>query len=141
MDIVDYHPDHLYALRKLYLDVRRQTFTWLDTHQYQLSDFDRDTLDEQIYVALWHGQVVGFISIWQPDHFIHHLYVDSQYHHLGLGKNLLAKARSEHATLSLKCMTQNVKAARFYAAQGFKIISHHQSDEGGYQLMRYGAKE
>ncbi len=135
MQIVEFSPQYLAPLRQLYLEARRATFTWLDSSHYQLSDFDRDTQGEKIYLAVDAQQLLGFIAIWQQDSFVHHLYVTPASQRCGVGKKLLAKARAEHATLSLKCMTHNRKAIGFYQSQGFNVVSHHDSDDGGYELM------
>ncbi|CDH26483.1 conserved hypothetical protein [Xenorhabdus bovienii str. kraussei Becker Underwood] len=54
---------------------RKVTFTWLNTDNYQLTDFDKDTEGEMIYIAVENDKVLGFISVWAQNHFIHHLYV------------------------------------------------------------------
>ena len=62
------------AVRKVYSDTRRSEFKWLKDNHLDLSDFDKDTEGEKILVALENSQVVGFISIWEADSFIHHLF-------------------------------------------------------------------
>ena len=88
MEITEFDPKHLEPLRQLYLESRAATFTWLDSQAYELSDFDRDTEGEEIWVAMESDEVVGFISIWSPDGFIHHLFVSPDYRNTGAGSRL-----------------------------------------------------
>ncbi len=75
MEIKTFTDKYRNALRSIYLESRKSTFTWLETSTYQLLDFDQDTEAERIHVALEGDDVLGFISVWEPDNFIHHLYV------------------------------------------------------------------
>ena len=63
MEIVKYHRDYLPVLRQLYLDSRSATFTWQDTTVFELSDFERDTDGEQIWVAVEGSEVLGLSLI------------------------------------------------------------------------------
>lgn len=63
-------------LRSLYLAARQAAFTWRDTRNYRLEDFDRSTIGEEIWVAEQDGKLIGFVSIYRAEDFIHNLYVD-----------------------------------------------------------------
>ena len=127
--------DHA-ALSKLYLASRVQTFYWLDTSAYKAEDFDRDTLGEKVLVAEEEGEIMGFISLWVPDNFIHHLYVDPGCVNQGVGKLLLqAACAGFDLPLKLKCLEKNINACNFYLSQGWRIL-YKQADAGGdYYLM------
>ncbi|WP_407857551.1 hypothetical protein [Enterococcus hailinensis] len=58
-------------LRDLYLISRKEAFYWLDSTGFKLTDFDNDTLGESVLVAVEYTKVVGFISIYLEDSFIH----------------------------------------------------------------------
>ncbi|CAH0539545.1 hypothetical protein [Vibrio marisflavi] len=79
MKIKEYNGDLLNAVSELYLNGRTSTFSWLDTSGYSLADFELDTEGERILVALVGEHVVGFISIWEPENFVHHLYVSDEH--------------------------------------------------------------
>ncbi len=79
MEINEFSASHLESLRKLYLDSRRDSFPWLKTESFRLEDFDRDSQGERIWLSEVLGNVVGFISIWEPDNFVHHLYLATEY--------------------------------------------------------------
>lgn len=55
------------ALRELFLSVRIATFVREDPSRFALSDFDRETRDEFIFVALADENIVGFVSVWPAD--------------------------------------------------------------------------
>ncbi|EOT41827.1 GNAT family N-acetyltransferase [Enterococcus columbae] len=86
----------------------------------KLLDFKRDTVDEEIYVCLFDEQIVGFLSYYRPDSFIHLLFVDPAFWQNGIGKALLSYAFAEFSRpLTLKCLAHNVKALGFYEHLGF----------------------
>ncbi len=62
-------------LRTIYLHARREGWPWLDGSEWQLEDFDADTLGETILVAQADGHRLGFASIAENDNFLHHLFV------------------------------------------------------------------
>ncbi|EGR0594010.1 GNAT family N-acetyltransferase, partial [Vibrio cholerae] len=89
MEIKEFSACNLESLRKLYLDSRRDSFPWLKSDSFRLEDFDRDSQGERIWLSEVLGNVAGFISIWEPDNFIHQLYVATEYQGQGVGSMLL----------------------------------------------------
>jgi len=80
----------------------------------------KETTDERMLVAEKDSTVVGFASIFEPESFLHHLYVDPDHHRQGIGTLLLAYAeQTAKAELSLKCQIANSEAIRFYKRQGY----------------------
>ncbi|MGD7063236.1 GNAT family N-acetyltransferase [Bacillus altitudinis] len=53
-------------LRKIYFESHRQSFHWLNTEEMHLHDLDRNTLEEQIYLA----EILRFISLYVLNCFI-----------------------------------------------------------------------
>ena len=75
---------------------------------------------ERVCIAQLKGNVAGFVSVWQPDRFIHHLYVLPTYQNLGVGSTLLQFCEQEYgAGLSLKCEVANKQALAFYHRKGW----------------------
>ncbi|MEE3880035.1 GNAT family N-acetyltransferase [Vibrio sp. YYF0003] len=136
MEIIKFQPHHLDAVRKLYLESRLATFTWQDTDLFELSDFERDTAGEDILVASKSNKILGFISIWEPDNFIHHLFVSPCNLRSGVGLKLLDFAKQRYSNLSLKCLTQNRNAIGFYRSQGFTIVETVNDGSESYHLMK-----
>ncbi|WIO40881.1 GNAT family N-acetyltransferase [Klebsiella electrica] len=130
------------ALQRLFLLSRCHTFTWLNVTDFRLTDLEKQTEGETIWLA--HdpqGELAGFIAVWLPDHFIHHLHVAPARQGCGVGKMLLQALPGwqEHG-YRLKCLTRNRNALAFYAASGFITIDEGVSDEGAYRLLvRKGA--
>lgn len=124
------------ALRNLFLKERQSTFSWLDTSNYQLKDFDKEIHGEEVLVARIDDFVIGFISIWMPNNFIHHLYVDEKYHDKGIGTQLLKAAIDKTKfPITLKCLEDNTKAVAFYRRKGFIEKERGPSPNGDYILF------
>ena len=136
MEIIKFQSHHLDVVRKLYLESRLETFTWQDTVLFELSDFERDTEGEDIFVASKSNEILGFVSIWEPDSFIHHLFVSSCNLRSGVGLKLLDFAKQRYSNLSLKCLTQNRNAIGFYRSQGFTIVETVGDGSESYHLMK-----
>ncbi|CNI09456.1 putative acetyltransferase [Yersinia massiliensis] len=125
-------------LRTLYLASRRAAFSWLDSEQFRLEDFDRSTLGETILVAIEGDRHVGFASIFMQESFLHNLFVEPQAQHFGAGKALLQAAQALFTSHgSLKCLAKNQRALAFYQKQGWVAIATGRSNDGDYVLMHW----
>lgn len=134
-------PKDLPALRNIYLETRAVTFQWLNETDLNLDDFDRDTEGERIWVAEFAGQLVGFISAWEPDNFIHHLFVLPTFSGKKIGSALLSTCLENIGRpAQLKCVSANADALRFYRAKGWQTVSRGVSSDGEYQLMQRNEK-
>lgn len=109
----------------------------MDSTLLSLNDFDAHTLDEDIWVATCDNEIAGFMAVWPPDAFVHHLYVDAAYRGKGIGKALLALAAQNYPSpLSLKCLVKNEAAFQFYQALGWAVVEEGSDTLGGYFLMK-----
>lgn len=108
-------------LARLFLKSRRDTFHWVEPACFRADDFATQTHDEIIWVAERGGHLCGFIAIWQPEAFVHHLYVSAQWHGQGIGRSLLEHglADAQHQP-SLKVTTRNTAAVDFYHRLGWQ---------------------
>ncbi|HAS8570109.1 TPA: GNAT family N-acetyltransferase [Vibrio vulnificus] len=140
MEIIRFQSQHFEASARLYLESRVATFTFMDTDEYCLTDFVKDTDGEEIWVAVEQGAVIGFISIWKPENFIHHLFVSPKSLKQGVGLKLLNHAKDLSNNLSLKCLVQNTNATQFYLSQGFKILETVGNGPENYHLMSFDAQ-
>jgi len=124
-------------LSEIYLLCRIQTFYWTDSSLFTLNDFDAHTRDEDIWVAEYDDQIAGFMAVWPPDAFIHHLYVDVAHRGKGVGKALLDLAAQTYPSpLSLKCLVKNEAALQFYRALGWQVVEEGRDTLGEYFLMK-----
>jgi ribosomal protein S18 acetylase RimI-like enzyme len=115
--------DELGACADVYLRVLRDTFTWLPPERHRREDFLRAASDEEIYVAVEHGRILGVAGFYPPQNFLHSLYVDDRGR--GVGKALLdhVAARAD-GPLSLKVQAPNLRAQAFYRREGFRCTEH-----------------
>lgn len=112
------------SLRQLYLDSRRVAFYWSDPESMHLTDFDHDTKEEHVFIAALDQRIIGFISLYPPDNFIHCLFIDPRFKGQGTGHLLLEKAKqSLHLPMTLKCLSRNTPALAFYEKEGWEKIN------------------
>lgn len=124
------------VLRKLFLKERQDTFFWLDPTEFKLEDFEKHIKGELVLVAIDQEIPVGFISIWMPNNFIHHFYVDQKYQGKGIGTLLLnAAIQKTLLPITLKCLEENTKAVAFYRKKGFIEKERGPSEHGDYILF------
>ena len=125
-------------LEELFLTTRIETFKWHNPNNFILSDFEKYVEDEEVFVAVEDEKVLGFISIYLPNNFIHNLFIHPKFQRTGIGKLLLEKVTScIIEPLTLKVETLNINACIFYEKFGFKKISAHENEEKPYYLYEY----
>lgn len=124
------------ALRILYVASRQRAFTWSQIDSHQLVDFDTHTEGERVLVAAVEGEVLGFASIWEPDSFLHNLFVHPSAKRIGIGQALLKSCATYFSKPpTLKCLVANSNALQFYKAQGWTILREETDADGPYFLM------
>lgn len=125
------------ALRELFLHARREAFFWQVADHWRLEDFDMQTEGEDLLVALdGDARLAGFIAVWTPERFIHHLFVAPARQRQGVGRALLRALPQWHAQrYRLKCLTRNEAALAFYRNQGFTPIDAGVTGDGAYLLL------
>jgi GNAT superfamily N-acetyltransferase len=128
MEIRRASPDEVGACADLYLKVLVETFTWLPPERHKRDDFLRAAPDEEIYVAVEDGRILGVAGFYRPQNFLHSLYVDAR--DRGVGKALLDHvAACADGPLSLKVQAPNLRAQAFYRREGF-LCTEHGRDPG-----------
>jgi GNAT superfamily N-acetyltransferase len=101
------------------------------------SDFARDTEGEVLLVAVGSDdEPEAFISVWEPDAFIHHLYVRNGSQQKGIGKQLLNTLGARlPRPWRLKCVRANNRALTFYLDQGWIEVSSGVGEDGPYVML------
>src|SRR3954452_25410082 len=124
------------ALEAIYRKCRSEA-DWLPAAARDRCDFAGDTMGEVLYVAVGAGDdAVGFVSAWEPDGFIHHLYVRDGLKGKGIGTQLLAAIGSRlPRPWRLKCVRANQAALGFYLAQGWLEVASGSGADGPYALL------
>jgi len=121
-------PDEIEACADLYLKVLTETFTWRARDKHDRAEFLRSVRDEEIYVAVEDGRILGIAGFYRAMSFVHSLYVDVRGR--GVGKALLDHlSASAGGVLSLKVQEPNARARAFYAREGF-IATERGRDPG-----------
>ncbi|WP_049622870.1 GNAT family N-acetyltransferase [Frateuria defendens] len=128
------------ALRQLFLQSRRRTFAWLPAGDCRLEDFDEQTRGESLLLAEdAQRNIAGFIAVWTPDRFIHHLHVAEDRQRQRIGRMLLAALPGwPVAPYRLKCLCLNVRALAFYRTCGFIEVGSGTVPEGDFVLLEAG---
>lgn len=91
---------------------------------------------EELHVAVSRGLVLGFLSVWAPERFIHHLYVAPSHQGRGIGRALIRTCIDRYGLpLSLKCELANRPARRFYERLGWVGGEVGAGPDGEWQRM------
>jgi GNAT superfamily N-acetyltransferase len=129
------------ALRRLFMESRNASFVWAPAGAHSLDDFDRMTRGERILVATLEGVPIGFASLWEPESFLHNLFVHPVFQSRGAGGALLAACDQYFSgTPTLKCLKANDRAVRYYLSKGWQVKGDGESPDGTYFLMMHEAK-
>ena len=102
------------------------------------AEFSANTRNETILVAEMPGHgVAGFVSIYEPENFVHNLYVEPDLHGSGIGKALLARAVAlAGGRASLKCQTRAARARAFYRHLGWSEVTAGIGEFGEWVTLR-----
>ncbi|MBA2115400.1 GNAT family N-acetyltransferase [Bremerella alba] len=110
---------------------------WLPPGSDKESDFAKTSEGERVFVAVSESdQLIGAVSVWEPESFIHCLFVDPDYQGQGVGTQLLESlAPWLSFPWKLKCLATNHRAIQFYRRRGWKKLETGTSDHGTYFLL------
>lgn len=125
-------------LAAIFQEVRCQVFTWKDSNVFRQEDFYEETKEELILLAEDNkGEIVGFISVWEPDRFIHHLYIKSAFQGYGIGKRLInTLPMYVPFPYHLKCESKNESALLFYTKTGWREIGRGMNGDDEYRVLQ-----
>ncbi len=85
-------------------------------------------------VAESSGHVIGFISM--IDNEIGGLFIEPDFHGIGVGTALVDKVRDLHTNLIVEVFENNTIGRRFYTKYGFKFIGKKFHTESGQNMFR-----
>jgi GNAT superfamily N-acetyltransferase len=124
------------ALEAIYRECRCEA-NWLPSVVKQKADFARDTEGEALLVAVGgNDEPEGFVSVWEPDAFIHHLYVRDGSRQKGIAKQLLDSLVTRlPKPWRLKCVRANDVALAFYLDHGWLEVSSGVGEDGPYAVL------
>lgn len=126
------------SICRIYAEVRKRQFPWISASQIDENDLQLHAAGEDILVAEKNGEIVGFISVWRPESFVHHLFVQTDDQRQGIGGDLLDAAVARYPLpLRLKCVAANGPAVAFYRKKGWREVSRDFSEDGAYLLFEW----
>ena len=118
-----------------------EAFTWRPKGYFKAEDFVQFAGEEDVWLALASGALLGILSLFEPENFIHCLYVDPNAQRLGVGRALVDYVRRETGRpLTLKLDVPNRRAIAFYEATGWKRMTgpdDYGTDVYGIDWARY----
>ncbi|PQO41118.1 GNAT family N-acetyltransferase [Blastopirellula marina] len=110
---------------------------WLPESAKQDLDFAKASQGEKVFVAETSTrEIVGLMSVWEPDGFVHTLYVSAPHQRKGIGTQLLESLeRWLPRPWRLKCVVANQVAISFYRLHGWMPIETSTGEHGPYFLL------
>ncbi|MFT4713444.1 MAG: GNAT superfamily N-acetyltransferase [Candidatus Azotimanducaceae bacterium] len=131
---LDSPEDH--GCARLIINEARATTTGLPSQGLSIEEFEFQIEGELILGVRRFSEpteLMGFISVWQPESFIHHLYIAQTHQRQGLGGALINEVRKQLGTpLHLKCGKDNTRAQVFYETSGWSRGSVEVGPDGPY---------
>ena len=120
----------------LYVRSGTAAFSWRPVGYFNAEDFIRFAEEEEVWMALMGDALVGILSLFRPENFVHCLYVDPDAQRLGVGRSLVVQLRRETGEpLTLKLDTPNKNAIAFdnqngLGSVGFLLLTPSGVNEG-----------
>ena len=127
------------ALAHIFMESRIEAFPWQNPARFRSEDFKKETAGEAVFVAEnGSGKILGFISVWEPERFIHHLFIAPNQQRRGIGKRLL-ESLSTWLPLPyrLKCKVKNEAACIFYHKNGWVETGRGTDEHGEYLVLEF----
>ena len=119
----------------LYQRTLRETFTWVPAWRHNARDFLQSASEEDVYVAVSDGEIVGVAGFFPTDNFLHSLYVARR--GLGVGKAILDYIIGiATGPVALKCQAVNLRAQAFYVREGFVAVEQGRDPPSGPPWVR-----
>ena len=82
-------PNDIHQLEILFQVCRQLTFVSRHPDEFQIGDYQKSTAEDEVWVAEEHGSIVGFVSTYPADNFIHNLFVHPEQQAKNIGTQLL----------------------------------------------------
>jgi ribosomal protein S18 acetylase RimI-like enzyme len=135
--------DDARRLGRIFREARTGIFRSPPAETDDVKEFRRQADGELVLVATnMDGQVFGWMSVWLPESFVHHLYVDPTFQRCGVGRFLLdALPGRVPVPYTLKCVRSNRGAMAFYDRLGWTEIGSGDSEDGAYALLQWHPAE
>jgi ribosomal protein S18 acetylase RimI-like enzyme len=131
--IIKYNPDYAVQTVEMWRNSKEEALGQKEIHSFDNHmDFLNQILVEnyQVDLALMEDLVVGIIAYTERE--ISQLYIHTDYQGMGIGQNLLERAKEQSTgRLTLYTFEVNKKAQHFYEKHEFKMIGRGNENEEG----------
>ncbi|WP_444882836.1 N-acetyltransferase [Microbulbifer sp. PSTR4-B] len=131
--IRSYNPNDIEPILNIWLkaSVRAHNFIAADFWESQIDNM-RDTYipNSETYIYDIHSKISGFYSL--ADNTLAALFVDPEFQGQGIGKRLIAHAKSQRNPLNLTVYKENVNSYQFYLSQGFHSLKEQVDNHTGH---------
>lgn len=136
------HSEEYQSLFEIYQKVIISEWHSKQNLQDLWNEFQFDLQEEEFFLIKKNEQILGFISFFAPDAFIHHFYIKEEHRNDGLGKKLLKFVCNKlRHPIRLKCLKNNKNALLFYDNLGWLKVAEGESEEGDFYLLEYTSIE
>jgi ribosomal protein S18 acetylase RimI-like enzyme len=127
------------ALARIFVESRLQAFYWQNPARFRLEDFEKEAAGEVVFVAEDGSRnLLGFISVWEPERFVHHLYIAPDQQRRGIGKRPLESLSSWlPLPYRLKCKVRNEAACAFYRKNDWVETGRDTDEQGEYLVLEF----
>lgn len=125
------------SLEQLFRLTRQHTFVLRRPEEFKIGDYVKSTNEDEVWVADENAFIIGFVSIYVSDNFIHNLFVHPEHQRMGVGSKLLQIAEQNLGRpMTLKAAMDNPKSFSFYEKYGWHKVFIHQNIDEPYILYR-----
>lgn len=122
-------PGDLAEAARPYERAATETLSWDPPGTHSSAAFLKQAEDEAVWVAVVDDRIIGLAALYEPESFLHSLFIDAGWRGRGVGSALLAAVQAFAAgPLSLKVAGPNAAAQDFYAARGFHVSELGETD-------------
>lgn len=126
----------IHRLEEIFLMTRQATFK-NRSEDFKIGDYLESTVDDEVWVGELDSIIIGFISVYSQDNFIHNLFVDQQYQAQGFGSKLLLFAEGHLSyPITLKIAMDNLTVCPFYEKYGYYKVAEFNKAPERYILYR-----
>jgi len=129
------NPDDTPQLEILFQLTRQYTFSCRSPNEFRIGDYAKSVEKDDVWIAEENGVIIGVVSIYPANNFIHNLFVHPHHQRKGIGTILLKQAEDNlEKPMTLKVSMDNSKACLFYQKHGWKEVSTHKDEAEPYWL-------
>jgi ribosomal protein S18 acetylase RimI-like enzyme len=124
-------------LEILFQLTNRSTFVSRPKDDFQIGDYQKSTAEDDVWVAEKDEIIVGFVSTYPAENFVHNLFVHPDYQTQGIGTQLLHIAEANLGRpMTLKIAMDNLKACGFYEKYNWYKASQYDDIDKPYLLYK-----